>query len=251
MKSEGITVNGIILDEFLKDKDAIEEQIEREKLVSENTPQTSVYYKPRERYKPHNEKNGKVRKLDQKEINESIYEETMCKYLRNMKYKQAIAIFFMASGNTGWITQRMIREEFIRICDKYNINITKYLQPVVSKHFIFLRDSKLFADHFEIKQGNPLRYRMNDDILDKYNLDTVIKLSDKPAPKPAPEPVPKPKAKPEINLPIRKDISEEVKVEKEVENDKQISIGGVINEAIKALNGLTFSGDINIHIHLK
>lgn len=101
----------------------------------------------------------------------------------------------------------------------------------------------MFTDHFEIKPGNPLKYRIDDDILDKYNLDTVIKLSDKPAPKP--------KAKPEINFPIRKDISKEVKVEKEVENDKQISIGGVINEAIKALNGLTFSGDINIHIHLK
>lgn len=247
MKNDGITVNGIILDEFLKDKDAIEEQIEREKLVSENTPETSVYYKPRERYKPHNEKNGKVRKLDQKEINESIYEETMCKQLRNMKYKHAIAIFFMASGHTGWVTQRMIREEFIRICDKHNIKITKYLQPVISKHFIFLRDSKLFADHFEIKQGNPLKYRMDDSILDKYNLDTIVKLSDKAAPKPAP----KPKAKPEINLPIRKDISEEVKVEKEVENDKQISIGGVINEAIKALQGLTLNGGINIHIHLK
>lgn len=116
MALEGITVNGIKIDEFMKDKDEISEQIEREKLVSENTPEISVYRKSRERYKPHNEKNGKVRELNQKEINESVYEETMCKLLRNMKYKHAIVVFFMASGNTSWTTQRTVREEFIRIC---------------------------------------------------------------------------------------------------------------------------------------
>lgn len=56
MKWKGITVNDIKLDEFLRDQEEIDAEIEREKLVTETTIEVNGYHKPRARFKPYNEK---------------------------------------------------------------------------------------------------------------------------------------------------------------------------------------------------
>lgn len=241
MKGKGITVNGIKIDEFLRDQEEISEQIEREKLIAETTIEVNGYHKPRARFKPYNEKNGKVRNLERRELNESMYVDEMSKRLRNKDYQGAIIIYFLCGGITKYVCQKDMRDEIIAFAKKNNIKIVKNLQATTENKFRRIRKSVLFEDFFEYHGNMPVMYRMTEEGLNTLDPKTALRLAEKRKPE-SPKRSESPKTQP---------VTQNVPVVSEEKPETQDNIQNIINEAIKALGGMTYSGDIHIHIYLK
>lgn len=247
MKGKGITVNGIKLDEFLRDQEEISEQIEREKLIAETIIDVNGYHKPRARFKPYNEKNGKVRHLERRELNESMYVDEMSKRLRNKDYHGAIIIYFLCGGITKYVCQKDMRDEISAFAEKNDIKIVRNLQAATENKFRHIRESVLFEDYFEYHGKMPVMYRMTDEGLNTLDPKTALQLAEKrKSVSPKRSEPPKTQSVTQ-NVPV---VSEEKQKVKE-KPETQDNIKNIINEAIKAVGGMTFSGDIHIHVHLK
>ena len=241
MKGKGITVNGIKLDEFLRDQEEIEAEIEREKLVAETIIEVNGYHKPRARFKPYNEKNGKVRHLERQELNESMYAGEMSKCLRNRDYQGAIIIYFLCGGITEYVSQKDMRGEISTFAKKNNIKIVGNIQAATENKFRRIRKSVLFEDYFEYHGNMPVLYRMTGEGLNTLDPKTAFQLAEKRKTE-SPKRSEPPKTQP---------VTQNVPVVSEEKPKTQDNIKNIINEAIKALGGMTYSGDIHVHIHLK
>lgn len=254
MNSKGITVNGVMLEEYVKDTESIEEQTEREKLINENSPKNTSYSKPRERFKPTNEPNGKVKVLSQREINEIAFEEELSRELKSNDYKRAIVIFFMGCGWDDYFSQKQMRDEIKSIAEKRGIKLVKHLQPAIERQFIKLRKSQFFTDFLEKKSIHPIRYKLSDFALESYDFKTAIRLSDLPYTKEfsskkavTPEPTPFERVPPKQELPKQ----ESTETAPSEITARKFDLDGVVKRIISASREINFSGDIHIHINIK
>lgn len=125
MGREDIMVNGMMIDEYLKDKELISEEDERKRLLRENTPDAHPYRKSRIRYKSKKEKNGKVKILNQNEMNKAMRIDKLIRSLRNNDYYQFV-VSELVCGDNGFLNNANLRDLVETISKEHSISIIKH-----------------------------------------------------------------------------------------------------------------------------
>lgn len=125
MGREDIMVNGMMIDEYLKDKELISEEEERKRLICENTPDINPYKKSRIKYKSKKEKNGKVKILNQNEMNKAMRIDKLIRSLRNNDYDQFV-VSELVCGDNSFLNNANLRDLVETISKKHSISIIKH-----------------------------------------------------------------------------------------------------------------------------
>lgn len=95
----GITVNGVMLEEFVKDNEEINEEVERTKLIIDSLAPIYLERHIKPKYKDHKEKNGKVRTLSALNISVTNYSSYLEKALKNKDLHRAfITVLILKHG---------------------------------------------------------------------------------------------------------------------------------------------------------
>lgn len=128
MGREDIMVNGMMIDEYLKDKELISEEEERKRLLRENTPDAHPYRKSRIRYKSKKEKNGKVKTLNQNEMNKAMRIDKLIRSLRNNNYGQFV-VSELVCGDNNFLNNANLRDLVETISKEHSISIIKH--PII------------------------------------------------------------------------------------------------------------------------
>lgn len=143
MAKHPITVNGIILEEFLKDTEIVKDFVDRERLVKENTTVISEYHKPRLKYS-HKEKNGKVRKLNAREVNMAQYEQRLTSALERKEYKKALINVLLCNEKDKFLGNGDVARIFKDHIKKNNLkNTAQNLTSMVKWHMSKIMESEL------------------------------------------------------------------------------------------------------------
>lgn len=144
MAKHPITVNGMILEEFLKDTEIVKDFVDRERLVKENTTVISEYHKPRLRYSIQKEKNGKVRKLNIREVNMAQYEQRLTSALERKEYKKALINVLLCNEKDKFLGNGDVARIFKAHIKKNNLkNTAKNLTSMVKWHISKVMESEL------------------------------------------------------------------------------------------------------------
>lgn len=171
MKPKGIFIEGKILEEFLRDKEQLTDEIERQQLMKENLPDTSLYNKPRINYKPHAEKNGKVRTLDISEINQSIYKDEITKRVKAHDF-HGIFLVQMICGPNVYMGNADIKKAVNDLGIDYPIkNFVIKLRNAVKNVL-----KTPIKDHLDIVHKRAMEYKVKKVSYETYSLKDFIMI---------------------------------------------------------------------------
>lgn len=177
MSKKKITVNGILLDEYLKDAEAISSEIEGKKLIEDINQNFKNYYKPRVRYKSKKEKHGEVKILNQRELNQTMRTDQLIKHLRDGNYKNFIITELICGDNTP-ITNTILKKLAIKLSKQYSISMVKHPDIAIRREFERIINSE-FGRLINITNtaGRVKRCRLNENAYKKIKLENAIMLS--------------------------------------------------------------------------
>jgi len=246
-----ITVNGIILDEFLRDNESLEEEREAKKYISEATEKVfpNRYIKPK--YKDKKERNGKVIILGQREKNIKIYETELEKTLKENNLTKAVIIILLCNQEHEWFSSKLITSIIEKKLKEINFVIRRAVSSSVRQVIGHMNKNEISQyidkkENYGSKTNNykPPEYRIKPEYLDTFTIEQAYALY----------------SSKQTKLEIKKQqvaqpISQE-KIESMIETAQPMAVAesdkllGKISDMIKSAGGITLTGDIHIHINV-
>jgi len=181
LDEENITVNNVKLSEFLKDKGKIKDQVQREKLYAENSPDVARYQKPTEKFKAKAERNGKVKILNQYEINRAEFKQRLEKSLIRKEYRNCVVICLLCADYNEYLNYRDISKKIAKVAKnlpELKIKL-KNIASTVNWHLSVILRSKMLP---MIQSGEPEKskypsYRIAEEEKTKLTFYSAFKLS--------------------------------------------------------------------------
>jgi hypothetical protein len=276
MNRNDITVNGKILDEFLKDNVSVKEDIEQKKLFREQTENIRLGRHIKPKFKPLKERNGEVKILGQREINIANFDRYLEKSLKAENILESLTIVLIAYPKQKIFTTNEIASIIDRYLKRYDIPILRSTGHSLRGRLGLIRKSELSdfmvfyeRNSFENKT-NVMKYGIREDALNELTIDEAIELAhtrkkafkdksvvlnpDRSKQKNA-KPGPKPKKEVIAETPPKKEVIAETPLKKEVINEKPDLITEIISQ-IKSIKSddenamILIKGDIHIHINI-
>lgn len=122
---KSIKVNNMLLEEYLREKEDIDLEIEIKSNSVESRENHNLYQKPRLKLISKKEKKGKVKNL-QNEVNYLNREQMAIEALSKQDLKAAIIYWIIGSYKEEKIITRLIANQFERIIKENDINLEKY-----------------------------------------------------------------------------------------------------------------------------
>lgn len=251
MSKKGITVEGVMLEEYLKDNDELTEKIETEKLFKANTPTAKPYFKPRSRYDETIEKNGRVKILGQREINKAGQDSELIRLLKKKRYKQACFVVLLCDEGDNFITPGHVGQRFLTISEMNGIKIVKNLTSVCRWHIRNLLKTQL--RHYLETNENKKKYKITNEGKDTltfhkgYNLMNLIAGNGKKDGKI--DGIPKFQ---KVNEPVTEKVETETRGNTpKIISEEKFSLDKLLDAAKKLENLITVQGDLNININIQ
>jgi len=249
-----ITVNGIILDEFLRDNESLEEEIEAKKYISEATEKVfpNRYIKPK--YKDKKERNGKVIILGQREKNIKMYETELEKTLKANNIPKAVIIILLCNQEHEWFSSKLITSIIEKKLKEINFVIRKLVRGSVRQTIVHMNKNEIaqYIDKKEYYRSRandykPPDYRIKPEYLDTFTIEQAYALYLSKQTKPeikkqqVAQPIPQEKTESMIETAQPMAVAE---------SDDMNKLLGKISDMIKSAGGITLTGDIHIHINV-
>lgn len=183
MTHNNIFVNDQKLDEFLKDKTQIKDDIERTALFKEQTQTVRLGRHLKARYKQHRERNGKVKQLGIKEINRHGFEKTLTRYLKAGQILNSFVTIMLCYPTDKPFSTQIIADIIEKTSKKNGIPIDKSTNHSLRGRLGIVRKSEL-ADYMYFigrntpkNKSNVMKYGIREDYLDKMSLDQALELA--------------------------------------------------------------------------
>lgn len=259
MEDNSIKVEGVVLREFIKDNELVKDQVEREKLVAENTTVAAVYHKPQAKYRRYQEDNGEVKILTKREINQSVYEQELTKFLAREQMLFSVVTVLVCGPDIGYVRPSYISNEMERVARKNNIPLVGHPKSAVRWHLRNVSTSML-SEHISILGGRMRQYKLKDSSANLLSLLDAIKLSKvkkhKEVRKAAANTVREPLVSPQLTEdtpsvpatpPKPKDDTIKTDIKATIE---QKILDDVVSKAKDLGQVLKVEGDLHIHIHI-
>lgn len=253
---KNIFVNGIMIDEFLRDNESLEDEIKgrehNQEIQSEYTP----YHQPRLIYKSKKERNGKVRILSQIEKNIVEYETRIVKYLEKEDYYPAYIVIIMCRIGIFW-NVNSITDEMDAICEKHGLGLSHKVRHMNRLHLARVKKSA-FLEYVELLERNTVGnannfaiIRLDAEKAKDLSIDKALELAYKnilpsvraltPTKKEIKKMKPTKKSLPEIKVPIPE--------------ANQVSLIDSIVKTLQNLKGngavVNIQGDLHVHINVQ
>jgi len=156
---DAIMVNGIMLNEYLRDNESIEEEVKSKEFIREGFDGVALNRHIKEKYKPHKEKNGKVIHLGQHEINRAEYETKMIESLKTYDSKAQLVLYLLNYEGDDFLKISKIGDEVIKFVKKHNLVLNeKRIRHALRSAFGWFRHTDIFDYMIHIdrnKPGNP------------------------------------------------------------------------------------------------
>ena len=275
MNRNNITVNGKILDEFLKDNVSVKEDIEQKKLFREQTEDIRLGRHVKAKFKPLKEKNGEVKILGQREINIANFDRYLEKSLKEENILNSLTIVLIAHPKQTVFTTNEVATIIDRHLKRYDIPILRSTGHSLRGRLGLIRKSELSdfmvfyeRNSFENKT-NVMKYGIREDALNELTIDEAIELArtrkkefkdksvvlnpDRSKQKNA-KPGPKPKENVVAKTPPKENVIAKTPPKKEVV-EKPDLITEIISQ-IKSIKSddenaiIIIKGDIHIHLNI-
>ena len=168
---KGITINGVILEEYLNIEREKEIKEEIEEIGNERFP---LYRKVRTKIKTQKEENGEVKVYNQREINNSMYKDKMKEAVERGAYRDAIVIQLICGKNVYLGTR-----DFSERIRATGIEIkVKHLTTAVRASLVYIEASD-FGEHIEKYRENSKafwKYKLKRDIYESISLKKAFEL---------------------------------------------------------------------------
>jgi hypothetical protein len=181
MGRNDITVNGIILPEYLKDKELIKDEIERTELFESQTDTIRLGRHLKPKYKSKKEKNGKVKILGNREKNRYHYERYLLNAIKSKKLLDAFAIVMVAHPTETIFTTKIVADIINKFCMENNIvPISKSISHALRGRVGEIRKSELSNYMFfwerntSLNKSNILKYGIKETYLNELTIDEAI-----------------------------------------------------------------------------
>jgi hypothetical protein len=265
MNRNDITVNGKILDEFLKDNVSVKEDIEQKKLFREQTENIRLGRHIKPKFKPLKETNGEVKILGQREINIANFDRYLEKSLKSENILESLTIVLIAYPKQIIFTTNEIASIIDRYLKRYDIPILRSTGHSLRGRLGLIRKSELsdFMVFYERNSSenktNVMKYGIREDALNELTIDEAIELArtrkkefkdksvvlnpDRSKQKNA-RPGPKPKEDVIAKTPPKKEVVEKPDLITEIINQ----IKSIKSDDENAM--ILIKGDIHIHINI-
>lgn len=261
-----ITVNNVPLETFIEDKENIVEVIEtveRDKLVAEYMPEVNTYKKPVVHHKQYIEKNGKVKILNQLDINLTQFDKEIEVQIRSKNVRNCAIMILFCRKEKGYLDNAEISKRITNIAKKFDVKISKNLTSAVRWHMSVVADSEL-AQHVNfVRSGVSYKYLAKEESQKVLRINDLFDLVERRLPR----------KKQSKNKSYKQNLIEIMdqrvqnmeKKEKQpspkkediktiIEQPMQDQVLLAVQNALGALKGtesiIKFAGDLNINIYL-
>ena len=166
---DAIMVNGIMLGEYLRDNESIEEEVKSKKFIREGFDNVYLNRHIKEKYKSHKEKNGKVTHLGQIEINKTEYVNRMKQAVSTYDSKSQLVLYCLNYEGDKYLKIAEIGDEIVNFAKEHNINTNeRKIRHALRSAIGWIRYSKLSE------------YLIHHDRNTPENTDTTAKFKFKP-----------------------------------------------------------------------
>lgn len=258
----GVTVNGVMLEEFVKDNEQIEEEVERARLIEETTEKIYLNRHIRSKHVTHKEPNGKVKVLSRLEISLTKYEPLLVSALKNYDYHKAFIIIMMVERGK-LIDLHKIADYIDNFSKDNSIELNPKIRRALRAKLGYVKKSELF-DYMEYmdrkdpkNKENYAKFKLDSEKAKDLTIEKALELGSSLRPGQKYNPGPKTKSEniPPVKTSIPETPVEEIKIPKEKQIDKIKSITdsvvSSITDIIKNGSLVTVQGDIHIHINIR
>ena len=180
MNKKAITVNGVMLDEYLKDKTTIKEEIDAKKFIDDGFEKVVIKRLFKPKYKQHTEENGKVKILGNLEINIANFENDLKRELSAKKIYNCIVIVLTAHSEQLLYETNEIAHILKTFGKKHHIEVNKNVNWPIRSLLGTLKRSKLgqyleFIDRKSYRQ--PTNFGYKKEFKANFTTKEAIKLS--------------------------------------------------------------------------
>lgn len=258
----GVTVNGVMLEEFVRDNEQIEEEVERARLIEETTEKIYLNRHIRSKHVAHKEPNGKVKILSRLEISITNYEPLLVSALKKYDYHKAFIIVMMVEHGK-LINIHKIADYIDIFSEAHEIDINPKMRHALRAKLGYVKKSELF-DYMEYmdrkdpkNRENYAKFMLDSEKAKDLTIEKAIELGSslRPGQKYNPGPKVKPENIPPTKTSMPKTPTEEIKITEEKQIDKMKSISdsvvSSITDIIKNGSLVNVQGDIHIHINIR
>ena len=183
MDRNDITINGIILPEYLKGKELIKDEIERTELFESQTDTIRLGRHVKPKYESKKEKNGKVKILGNREKNRYHYERYLLNAIKSKKLLDAIVIVMVAHPTETIFTTDFIADSLDKICKENNIPVSKSSSHALRGRLGAIKKSNLskymffIPKHTSENPGHALKYGIKEEHKNELTIDEAINLA--------------------------------------------------------------------------
>jgi hypothetical protein len=175
-----ITVNGIILSEYVKDNDSRISRIRGENLKKEGHDAVNLYNKPIIRHKKRKEKNGDVKIMGNYELNRQNYQNYLIQELKSTNSLTNLCVIVLLCGpDSEYHTSKSVSDILIKQTKKLNMPVNERLEYAVRARLGAIKKSAL-ADYMLLpkrKAGMPTFYSIRQETKDSLTIEKAIELS--------------------------------------------------------------------------
>lgn len=146
---DAIMVNDMMLCEYLRDNESIEDEVKSKKFIREGFDNIKLNRHIRPKYKPYVEENGEVRTLGQEEINKANYNEVMKDAILTRNWRKALVAVLM-TGKKGFMDLKYVQGVIEKFAGEHNLecNLTQ-MRHAVRSALGWIGNSE-FAEHITI-----------------------------------------------------------------------------------------------------
>lgn len=183
-KKDSITVNNIMLYEYLKSHETLKQEKERKRIINDGNDVVVLRKNIKPKYPQYKEKNGEVKILSQREKNKAMYEQNLKKALRNDDRKMAVFTILLSHPKKTVFTAKEFEELIDSFASKNNIIAPEnmsFSSRAILNSALHKKLSKYITitDRTRDSGGNlqPSKYSIKDEYLDTLTLQEVIKLN--------------------------------------------------------------------------
>jgi hypothetical protein len=244
-KNSGISVNGIMLEEYVRDRELISEEIERINLIGEVNNRVFLNRHISPKYKETKEKNGRVKILGNFEKNHANFENFMIRQMKEeYKVSNLTLIILLCYEKDRFYSSADISDIIKEIADKNNIELTN-LNPEpgvrLTLSVLYRKEISMYMERVKPNSTAPMEYRIVEDGLEKLSLEKALELSKNNLPR---------KSNQNMRVKTKKEIPVE-KYPEVIESEKINKISKEIPSVVEKLKELglqiVINGDVKIY----
>jgi hypothetical protein len=175
-----ITVNGVILSEYVKDHDKIISRIRGETMKKGGNDKVNLYQKPRIQHKNHNEKNRDVKIMGNYALNQENYQNFLIQELKGKNSLRNLCVIILLCGpDHEYHTSKSVSDIIIKQTKKLNMPVNEQIEYAVRALLGAIKKSAL-SDYLLVpkrKAGMPTFYSISTENKESLTLKKAMELS--------------------------------------------------------------------------